>query len=87
MTGTNSESRKAGRGKPEWLIEQERIGAARLAAQDERRRELTQQALAAVYSGAGFLEADAFLDHLRDFGADIALSNEAIAAAYREVMP
>ena len=37
----------------------------------ERKRELVQQALAAIYSGAGFLEADAFLDHLDDLGADV----------------
>jgi hypothetical protein len=52
---TNSEARKARE-------------AASTAHRDERRREVARDALAAVYSGAGFPEADAFLDALDDLG-------------------
>jgi hypothetical protein len=41
--------------------------AARVASV-ERRREATQRALAEIYSGASFAEADALIDQLGDLG-------------------
>lgn len=60
MTVMNSEARK----RDEAL---ER--APRLVAEHQRRREVAQQALAAIYSGAGWLEADALLDQIDTLGA------------------
>lgn len=45
----------------------------RAAAVVERRREVLQQALAAVWSGADFTDADAVLDQLGDLGASVVL--------------
>lgn len=58
MAGTRADARKA----------REDLGRV---AETERRREVVQDALACIYSGAGFLEADALLDALGDRGARI----------------
>lgn len=42
-------------------------------ARTERRREVTQQALEAIMSGADFTDADAFLDQLEDRGASVVI--------------
>lgn len=42
-----------------------------LLATTERRREVVQAALAAVWSGADFTDADAVLDQLGDRGASV----------------
>lgn len=57
---SNSEARKR----------QERADAVRLS-HVERRREVAQQALEALYTGAGMSEADALLDQLADRGFTI----------------
>lgn len=43
-------------------------------AEAERRREVLQQALEAVWSGADFTDADAVLDHLADLGATVTVA-------------
>lgn len=43
----------------------------RAAARTEQRREVLQQALAAVWSGADFTDTDAVLDQLSDRGASV----------------
>lgn len=62
---SNSEARKRAESR-EAMSEAEAHMVARCR---ERRRDVLQQALAAVYSGAGYVEADAVLDHLGDLGA------------------
>lgn len=52
----NSEARKR----------QSEAEAAAIAKCEEHRREVVRDCLAAIYSGAGFQEADAFLDQLAD---------------------
>lgn len=60
----NSEARKrhAAGEDPLWCEEKARLQRA------VARRDATKDALAEVYGGAGYLEADAFVDHLGDLG-------------------
>lgn len=71
MSAANSEARKRGdeRRVFDELVERRRAVKARVeAARIERRREVAQQALEAVWSGADFADADAVLDQLADRG-------------------
>jgi hypothetical protein len=65
---TNSEARKRGE---ESLWGGPTPPAAGAAREHERRREVMRDALAEVWSGAGFVDADAVLDHLHDLGAEV----------------
>ncbi len=58
MSGTRSDARKR---------------AEDAARETERRREIVRDALASIYSGAGMLEADAFLDALGDLDGRVVL--------------
>lgn len=62
MSASNSEARK-----------RQREAAVAIAA-TERRREVLRDALAEVWSGASFVDADAVLDQLSDRGAAVVLS-------------
>lgn len=42
-------------------------------AETERRREVMRDALAEVWSGASYLDADCVLDHLSDLGASLSV--------------
>jgi hypothetical protein len=63
MSGTRADSRKA-------REEGDKRHRARVRA-TELRREVLRDALAEVWSGADFTDADAVLDHLTDRGARI----------------
>jgi uncharacterized metal-binding protein YceD (DUF177 family) len=55
----------------QYALQCERCAKAVVAWRHERAREIVQQALEAVYSGAGFSEADALLDQLETRGARV----------------
>ena len=64
MSGTRADARKA-------REDCERCRVALEVKRRQQRREVTQQALAAVWSGADFTDADAVLDQLADLGARV----------------
>jgi biotin carboxylase len=70
LSGTRADARKARESQPIPGGDKAKE-MAHLHRLRERRREVARDALAAVYSGAGFLEADALLDQLDTLGARI----------------